>query len=90
MVEVFNLSNGVKVHETAITAGEGGSALEGVDWRPARWVVLLDAIGEVGEAMMTGSSGSDAVDDILQEWVDIQLELGKQLSPGYYTVLVGP
>jgi hypothetical protein len=40
--------------------------------------------------MMTRSSGSDSVDDRLQDLVNRQLGLDKQLPAGYYTVLVGP
>jgi hypothetical protein len=90
MVEIFNLSDGAKVYETAVPAGESVQPLSGVDWRPAEWVVLIDAVGEIGNAMMTRSSGSDSVDDVLQAMVDMELDLGRQLAPGYYTVLVGP
>jgi len=90
MVEVFDVRGGAKVFETTVSEVADPAALTGPDWQPAEWVVLMDAVGKVGEAMMTRSSGSDSVDDSLQFVVDQQLDLDKQLPPGYYTVLIGP
>lgn len=90
MVEVFDVRRGTKIFETRVTEVPNGTDLAGPDWQPAEWVVLLDAVGPVGEAMMTRSSGSDSVDDALQSLVNHQLGLDKHLSPGYYTVLIGP
>lgn len=90
MVEVFDVRGGAKVYEARVTEVPEGADLAGSDWQPAEWVVLMDAVGRVGEAMMTRSSGSDIVDDSLQNLVNHQLLLDKHLSPGYYTVLIGP
>lgn len=90
MVEVFDVRGGAKVFETTVTEASGEAALTGPDWQPAEWVVLMDPLGRVGEAMMTRSSGSDSVDDSLQYLVNHQLGLDKQLPAGYYTVLIGP
>jgi hypothetical protein len=90
MVEVFDIRNGNKVFETPVAPSGGVASLDDVVWRPARWVVLMDAVGQIGDAMMTRSSGSDQVDAVLQDLVDGGLGLDKELVPGYYLVQVGP
>lgn len=90
MVEIFDVRGGAKVFETTVTQVPERAALIGSGWQPAEWVVLMGAVGRVGEAMMTRSSGSDSVDDSLQYLVNHELGLDKHLSPGYYTVLIGP
>jgi len=90
LVEVFGVRDGAKVFETAVREVGDGSSLAAVDWRPAEWVILMDAVGRVGKGMVTRSSGSDAVDAELQILIDNDLNLDKQLGPGYYYVLIGP
>ncbi len=90
LVEVFDVQEGDRVFETPILDVGDRSTLDSVDWKPAEWIVLIDAVGRVGRAMITLSSGSDKVDDELQIMVDDELNLDKQLIPGYYFVLVGP
>ena len=90
MVEVVDLRSGRKVFET--TVGQSGDATSRFDvvWRPAEWMVLVDAVGQVGEGMMTRSSGSDSVDAALGDLVNGGLDLDKKLDPGYYSVQIGP
>jgi len=90
LVEVFDVRDGARILETTVLVADDGSALAAVDWRPAEWVILVDAIGRIGKGMMTQSSGSNAVDDELQLLVDNELKLDKQLVPGYYYVILGP
>lgn len=90
LVEVFNVRDGVRVFETTIQEAGAGSALAAVDWKPAEWVILMDSAGLIGKGMMTRSSGSDTVDDELQFLVDYELDLDKQIVPGYYYVILGP
>jgi hypothetical protein len=90
LVEVFDMGDGAKVLETTVLETVDGSALAAVDWKPAEWVILVDAIGRIGTGLMTRSSGSIAVDEELQLLVDNELKLDKQLVPGYYYVILGP
>jgi hypothetical protein len=90
LVEVFDMRDGGKVFETTVQEVVDGSALATVDWKPAEWVILMDSVGLVGKGMMTRSSGSDTVDDELQSLVDNELDLDKQIIPGYYMVILGP
>ncbi len=90
LVEVFDVRDGAKVFETTVQEVDDGSPLATVDWKPAEWVILMDAIGRIGKGMMTQSSGSDTVDDELQSLVDNELNLDKKIVPGYYTVILGP
>ncbi|MEZ5276714.1 MAG: hypothetical protein R3F07_10080 [Opitutaceae bacterium] len=90
MVEVFDLRSGRKVSETTVGESGDGSLQLDVVWRPAEWMVLVDAVGQVGEAMMTRSSGSDLVDATLGDLVNEGLDLDKRLDPGYYSVQIGP
>jgi hypothetical protein len=90
LVEVFDVRDGTKILEATVPGAGDGSALAAVDWRPAEWLILIEAFGRIGKGMMTQSSGSDAVDDELQFLVDNELGLDKQLVPGYYQVILGP
>jgi hypothetical protein len=90
MVEVFDLRSGQKVHEATVAEGAEGASLLEVVWRPAEWMVLVDAGGRIGEAMMTRSSGSDSVDTILEDLVNRRLDLDSHLDPGYFSVRIGP
>ena len=58
-------------------------------WAPASFSVTVDAVGMVGEPKLTESSGFEAVDNALREYL-LEPFFAAGLSPGYYRVEIWP
>ncbi len=61
------------------------------DWAPFELLVAVEATGvQAPPLVLAPGSGSERVDDFFRNLARRDLQLDLRLSPGYYTVIVGP
>lgn len=61
-----------------------------VDWAPLEFLVAVDSAGLVGAPMITGSTTTEEVESFFRTFVARTFHLGARLTPGFYTVRIGP
>jgi hypothetical protein len=59
-------------------------------WVPLGFLVAIDAAGIVGSPVLTSSSTSDDVESFFGDFLVRKFSLGAKLTPGFYTVQIGP
>ncbi|HEU5078108.1 MAG TPA: hypothetical protein VFT72_02800 [Opitutaceae bacterium] len=59
-------------------------------WVPIGFLVAVDAAGIVGSPVLTTTSSSDDVESFFGDFLARKFSLGAKLTPGFYTVHVGP
>lgn len=60
------------------------------DWTPVELVAAVGPGGLIGLPVLTGSSGSEGIDDWLPSYLANQYRLGERLQPGFYRIRLGP
>jgi hypothetical protein len=80
----------VEARLSAEAGGEAGGPLRQTFWAPLEALVAIDAAGLVGQPALVVTSGSEAVDRWVLDFLVRQAHLGARLAPGFYRVLVGP
>ena len=60
------------------------------DWAPLEFLVAIDSTGLVGAPVITGSTTTEEVESFFRTFVARTFRLGARLTPGFYTVRIGP
>lgn len=61
-----------------------------LDWAPLEFLVAVDSSGLVGAPVITGSTTTEEVESFFRTFVAKTFHLGARLTPGFYTVRIGP
>lgn len=88
-VEVARADDGKPFLQESVPKSED-SPVPAADWAPVELLIAIDSAGLVGEPVITGSTTSDEVETFFRNFVVKKLRLGARLSPGFYTVRIGP
>ncbi len=88
-VEVDSAKNG-KILISEAVFNDAVSKPPTDDWAPMEFLVAIDTSGLVGEPVTTSSTTSDEVETFFRTFLTKQFQLGARLSPGFYTVRIGP
>ncbi len=85
-VEVF-LFNGITsvIREPLVNL-----VLPAPDFSPVEFVLLVNALGAVGEPVLASGSGIEEVDTFFRNYLVKTFRIGGRLLPGRYRVVVGP
>lgn len=89
-IEVRLAKSGQPVLSEAIASSALPSGMPTADWAPLEFLVAVDSIGLVGAPVSTGSTTSDEVESFFRNFIVRGFQLGARLSPGFYSVRVGP
>lgn len=60
------------------------------DWQPLEFSGAVARSGLVGDLVLTGSSGSEAIDEYIRARLQKTERLGQRLPRGFYVIRVGP
>lgn len=60
------------------------------DWQPAEFLAAVNTAGLLEPPVLTVSSGVDAIDAYLQNYLARVFRVGERLRPGIYRIWVGP
>jgi hypothetical protein len=60
------------------------------DWAPLEFLIAVDAAGLVGAPVITGSTTTEEVESFFRTFVARTFHFGARLTPGFYTVRIGP
>lgn len=90
-VEVRSVETGEIVFSTRVDPESAPAAADWPDWRPFSLLLDVSQLGTIGEPLVAppGSQAED-VDAFFRGFVKNELQLDLLLSPGYYSVTVGP
>ena len=88
-VEVRHAGTGQVIFSESVEAAleQGGP---GGDWAPVEFTVAIDRTGLIGAPAPTRASTSEQAEEFFRTFLARRFNLGARLSPGFYTVLVGP
>ena len=61
-----------------------------VDWQPLELIGAVTRSGLAGDLVVTGSSGSDEIDEFFRSHLHKNVRIGERLPVGFYVFRVGP
>lgn len=67
-----------------------GLNVPGGDWQPLELMGAVTRAGQVGELVVTTSSGSEEIDDFFRFHLGKNVRIDARLRPGFYAFRVGP
>jgi hypothetical protein len=65
-------------------------ALPAEDWQPFELMGVVSRSGQVGELVVTSSSGSEEIDDFFRFHLKKNMRIDDRLRPGFYVLRIGP
>jgi hypothetical protein len=88
-IEVRSAGTGEMVFSESIPS-PANPVLPARDWAPLELMLAVDTAGLVGAPAVVRPTTSEDVQEFFRRFVARQLHLGARLSPGFYTVHIGP